>query len=273
MNHSKALLIAIFTLIVTVLSSDCVGQTSDQERWTYSVGMGMATAPSYLGDDEYQLLLFPFFSARYGDKFFASFFEGVGYNLLHTNTWRVGPILKTNIGRFEDGTVPASITGKTNDLTGLGDVGFTVEPGAFIEYTKASITTKFELRKGIGGHKGLIGNISTYYRSTFKLNEKVIYYAIGPDMRITGSNFNNAFFGINPEQSSKTELELYDAGSGVLWYGLSGSLIVPIDQKLSATALIRYSKLGKVASDAHLIRKSGSAHQSTIGFMVNYKLR
>lgn len=272
MKFLNTLFLAISILIFSGRPHISMGQQSSQTKWTYSVGLGMATTPSYLGDDEYQLLIFPHFGVKYGDKFFASFLEGVGYNLIKTNAWRIGPILKTNIGRFDDGTVPSSVTGKTKDLVGLGDVGLTVESGAFIEYTKKSITTKLELRQGIGGHKGLIGEISTSYRGAFKLKKKVIYSVIGPEIRITGSNFNNAFFGINSAQSLNAELEVYQAKSGILSYGLSGSLIVPINEKLSIITLMRYSKLSKIASDSHLIQKSGSSHQYTFGFLLNYTL-
>ena len=272
MRPFQTIFIILITLSLSGLSHSSLGQQSDQNKWTYSIGLGMAATPSYLGDDEYQLLLFPYFGVKYGDKFFASFFEGIGYNLVKTNTWRVGPILKTNIGRFEDGTVPASITGKTHDLTGLGDIGFTLETGAYVEYTNKSITTKLEFRQGIGGHKGLIGEISSNYRSAFKFNKKTIYYIVGPEIMITGDNFNNAFFGIDPEQSANTEFESYDVKAGLLSYGMRGSLVVPITKKLSTMALLRYSKLTSKVSDTQLIREAGSAHQSTIGFMVNYTL-
>lgn len=260
------LFISLFGFITT--SS---GQVEEAKKWNYSVGVGMATTPSYLGDDEYQLLLFPNFRVTYSDKFFASLLEGIGYNVIKTNTWRMGPIVKTHIGRFEDGTVPSSISGnKTEDLLGLGDVGFTLETGGFIEYTKGFISTKLEIRQGIGGHQGMIGELKSEIKSSFRIRKKSIYYALGPEIRITDSRFNNAFFGINQDQSSTSDFEVYDAKFGLLSYGLSGSFLIPINKKLSTIGFLRYSRLGDVASDSQLVSQNGSVHQTTVGLMLNY---
>lgn len=255
------------------LYSQGLAQQTTEKQWSYSVGLGMVVTPSYLGDDESRLLVFPNFSVAYGDKFFASLLDGASYNLIKTNTWRIGPVLKSNIGRLEDGTLPSSVSGsKTSDLIGLGDIDPTLEPGFFIEYTKSSITSKIEFRQGIGGHRGLLGELRSEYRNTFRIKTKSIYYSIGPEVRISGSNFNNAFFGVDKEQSLNTDLPVYETKLGLLSYGLTGSLVVPINERLSAIAFFRYTKLGDVASDSHLIRAHGSPNQSTLAFMINYKL-
>ncbi|OEK04617.1 hypothetical protein BFP71_14265 [Roseivirga misakiensis] len=249
-----------------------MAQQKPKNQWTYSVGLGMAIIPSYLGDDESRILLFPNFTATDGNKFFFSLLEGASYHLINTNTWRMGPVLKSDIGRFEDGSLPSSITNKTDDLIGFGDIDATIEPGVFIEYTKKSIATKLELRQGVGGHKGIIGELKSEYRGTLKSKLKSIYYSIGPELRFAGSNFNNTFFGINQEQSSNTDLAVFESESGLLSYGISGSIIFPINEKLSAITFLRYNRLGNVASDSHLIRQYGSSTQKTLVFMINYQL-
>ena len=268
-------LITCVLLIVSLLffANLAMGQKTDEKKWAYSVGLGMASAPSYIGDDEYQLLLLPNFSARYSDKFYFSLLEGIGYNVIRTGSWRIGAIIKNNIGRYEDGTVPFSISGnKTNDLNSLGDVEVTIEPGALVEFTKGWSVTKLEVRQGIGGHKGLIGEFSTQYRNSFKFNKKDIYYAVGPEVKFSDSRFNNAFFGISQEQSENADLQTYQADFGILSIGINGSFIIPINERLSTMAFVSYSRLSDTATDSSLIRKHGSAHQGALGFMLSYTL-
>lgn len=255
-----------------LLHGQGLAQQKPESQWTYSVGLGMAITPSYLGDDKPRLLLFPNFSAAYGDRFSFSLLEGASYNLIKTHAWRMGPVLKTNIGRFEDGSLPSSVAGNTSDLRGLGDVDATIEPGVFMEYARYSVATRLEVRQGIGGHKGMIGELKSEFRSTLRLRAKTIYYALGPEIRMAGSNFNNAFFGIDAQQALDTDLEVYEAELGLLSYGISGSLQFPMNEKLSAITFLRYNRLGDVASDSHLIRKYGSLNQTTLVFMLNYKL-
>ena len=261
-------------LLLSLLFLHCRGlaQQSPESQWTYSVGLGMAITPSYLGDDKSRLLLFPNFSAAYGDKFSFSLLEGATYNLIKTDTWRLGPVLRTNIGRFEDGSLPSSIAGNTRDLIGLGDIEASVEPGVFIEYTRHSIATKLEVRQGIGGHQGMLVELRSEYRSTLRLKTKTIYYALGPEIRVAGANFNNAFFGIDSQQSLNTDLDVYEARFGLLSYGISGSVMLPMNDRLSAITFLRFNRLGHEASDSRLIRDHGSPNQTTLVFMLNYKL-
>jgi len=261
----------LLLLLFLLIHYQGVAQQTKKLQWSYSVGLGTAVAPTYLGDDTYQLLIFPNFSASHGDKFSVSLLDGARYNLMKTDTWRIGAVIKPNIGRFEDGSVPSSVSNiKTNDLVGLGDVGFTTEPGFFLEYTKKSLANKLEVRQGIGGHTGWIGELRSEYKNAFKLNKSNIYYSVGPEIRISSSNFNNAFFGIDQEQSLNTDLEAYEAKPGLLSYGLSGTVIVPLNKRFAYIAFVRYNKLGDVASDSPLIRQEGSAHQRTMAFMLNY---
>lgn len=268
-THPISIFFPLFLILLSGPSS--FGQSKADQEWSVAVGLGMAAIPSYPGDDTYQAVLIPSVQIQYGDRFFASLLEGVGYNVIHTDRWRIGPILKNHIGRYEDGTVPSSIIGdQTDDLIGLGDVGFTFEPGGFMEFTQKSIITKLEIRQGLGGHKGLIGELRTEYKGQFKLQKKRIYYRIGPEIRFANSRYHNAFFGIDAEQAANTDLDLYDAESGLLSYGLNSSLLVPINQKISILGFARYQRLGEILSDAPLLKRSGSSNQSAFGFLVQY---
>ncbi|MEO1436624.1 MAG: MipA/OmpV family protein [Bacteroidota bacterium] len=258
-------------LLFILFKTFSFGQTKRPSDWSVSAGMGLATLPSYPGDDQYQLVVVPSIRIQYSDRFFASILEGVGYNMVLTDHWRIGPILKNHIGRYEDGTVPSSIAGrKTTDLIGLGDIGFAAEPGAFIEFTQKAFITKLEIRQGLGGHQGLIGELRSAFQGRVKFNKSHLIYRAGPELRFANSTYQNAFFGINAEQAANTELAKYEAETGLLSYGLNGSIGVPIHQKLSMIAFARYQRLGVIASDSPLVQGFGSSNQSTFGMLLQY---
>jgi outer membrane scaffolding protein for murein synthesis (MipA/OmpV family) len=249
----------------------CVSQETADNRWSFSAGLGMANVPSYLGDNDYQVILFPNFRVAHSDKIFASLLEGVGYNVVKVNSWRFGPIIKYHASRYGNGSVSSKIEAdKNKDLINIGDVVFTVEPGLFFQYSNRSVNTKLEIRQGIGGHNGLIGELKSEYRSIIQLFGWSVYYAIGPQIKIADSDFNNAFFGIDQRQALETDLGIYDPKFGVLSYGLNGSLVVPLRRKLSLIAFAAYNRLGNVAAESDLIIKYGSVNQGAFGLIFNY---
>ncbi len=74
-----------------------------EEGWRVNVGAGGLYAPSYDGDDDYRLSVLPSIQINYGDTFFASVENGVGYRWINGETFRAGPIARVQLSRKEDG--------------------------------------------------------------------------------------------------------------------------------------------------------------------------
>ncbi|MFV1884941.1 MAG: MipA/OmpV family protein [Balneola sp.] len=267
LRSDKLLTILILFLLIRPVS----GQASKESSWRFEVNLGIATIPSYLGDDSYQLVILPNFRAMHSSGFFISMTEGFGYNVLKTKNWQITHILKYNTGRFEDGTAPARLAGKeTNDLIGLGDIPFTLEPGIRIEYAHGATRSTVEARQGLGGHRGFFGEFRSEYINLFKLSKLPVYYMLGPKINITSSKFNNSFFGITETQSTATGLEIYDTEFGVLSYGLQGTLVLPLGSRQSMTIFANYSRIGQTVANSSLIKTHGSKHQAMLVLMFNY---
>ena len=270
---TKRLLLLSWCLAMLWHFQTVKAQDSTPNEWTYSVGIGTAILPAYLGDDQYQAALFVNFSAQYGDWFSASLIDGIRYNYIKNERWALGPVLKFNIGRLEDRNIPSRIAGSTTtDLQGLGNIDFTVEPGVFAQLSSGSLIHKLEIRQGLGGHKGLIGEFKSEYRSRFQVGNKSIQYALGPELKMAGTNFNNAFFGISSSQAAQSDLGAYQAKAGLLSYGFNASLAIPVNTRISAMVLAGYSRLGEAAKDSNLISQFGSRNQANFGFLLNYSL-
>ncbi|MEM7058615.1 MAG: MipA/OmpV family protein [Pseudomonadota bacterium] len=242
-----------------------------EDVWSFSVGLGTVYAPTYLGDDVGQLSFAPNLSVKYGDTFFASLGEGIGYNVINSGGWRVGPVVKYHFGRDEDGDNLFAVTGDdTQDLVGLGDVDGTVELGGFVEYSIMDFTGKVELRQGVGGHEGFIGEAEVKYGTVFGLFGQQAIFSFGPEVAFGDGNYNSAFFDVNAVQSAASGLPVFDAGGGLISYGIGGSLVVPVTDSVSVISFASYDQLTGDVADSSLVRLRGSENQSTLGMFLNY---
>jgi outer membrane protein len=242
-----------------------------QEGWGFSIGSGIMASPTYLGDDDYQVSAVPSIRVTYEDKLFASVQEGAGYNVINNEDWRIGPLVHYDFGRDEDGDSVFRVGGDdTNDLRGLGDVDGTVEIGGFIEYKLKPVSVKLQLLQGIGGHEGLHGEVSLPYSGRTTIMNKHAMYSFGPDIKFADSNYHDAYFSVNANQSSASGLAQYKADLGILSYGFGGSVIVPMTDKVSTILFVNYSMLGDEAADSSLVEQRGSDNQGSLGVFVNY---
>ena len=278
-KFKKSLKMKIFTMTLAValisLTSIAKAQepiSADQQRgWNVSAGGGLIVAPTYMGDDEYQFMAVPNVRVTYDDKFFASIQEGAGYNVINNENWRIGPLARYDFGRDEDGDSALRIGGEdTDDLRGLGDVDGTAELGAFAEYKMQPLSAKLEILQGVGGHDGLRGNASLKYSARTQINQQAIMLAFGPEITFADSSYHDAYFGVDAGQSAASGLGQYDPEGGILSYGIGGSVIMPITERVSSVFFASYNRLGDEAANSSLVEERGSPHQGTAGIFINY---
>lgn len=241
------------------------------EGWNFSVGLGAIATPNHLGDDAYRLNVVPDIRVTWSDRFFASVGQGVGYNVIKADGWRVGPILKYDFGQDEDGSTPFSVSGgDSSDLRGLGDVDGTFELGGFVEYSLAHVSAKLELRQGIGGHEGLIGDAELKYKRAFKVGQSRAIMTFGPELTFGSANYMSTYFDVNAAQAAASGLTAFDADGGLLSYGIGGSLTYLVTRRVVVTWFAGYDRLTGDAADSSLVRERGSANQFGGGVFVSY---
>ena len=244
-----------------------------KEGWNFTLGAGALYKPAFVGSKDYQVMAFPDIKVEYGDVFFASPFEGVGYNIIRTDEWRAGAIAKFDFGRTEDDDSPFRIAGdKTKALKGLGDVDATAELGGFVEYSLGSFSAMIELRQGVGGHEGLVGEVGLNYMGFIERSEgKPIMYSFGPRASFADANYNKVFFGINQTQSTNSGLARYDADAGLVSYGIGGFAMMPISDSVSLGVFGGYDRLASEVADSPLIKERGDENQFMGGLRVTYE--
>ncbi|MEM9331777.1 MAG: MipA/OmpV family protein [Pseudomonadota bacterium] len=242
--------------------------------WSITLSGGVILAPRFLGDDDYETSAIPNVTATYDDLFFASL-NGVGFNLINQSGLKAGPIAKYNFGRNESDASPLSISGDPNtDLVGLGDIDGSFEVGGFISYTYENIQAKIEARQGLGdGHEGMIAEASVTYEDQFNIGKLPVFWALGPKIIYGDETYNSAFFDVNASQSAASGLAQYDAGAGLISYGLQGRIVVPVSERSAVVAFGGVDFLGDELADSSLVLQRGTDVQSLFGFMMTYKLK
>lgn len=236
--------------------------------WNITVGAAPVVSPVFMGSDDYALSVFPDLRVAYGDDFFASIPEGMGYNVINAEGFKAGPIARIRFSRSEsDGGSPFLVTGESNALRGLGDVDSAGEVGGFVQYTAGSLRARGEVRQGFGGHDGWLADASLAYVG----QEGQVRYNMGPRMTFGGEDFINTYYGVDAVQSARSGLPTYRSNGGLVSYGVGGTAIYPVSDNISATLFGGYDRLGESIADAPLVRFRGSPNQFTMGMGVAYR--
>jgi outer membrane scaffolding protein for murein synthesis (MipA/OmpV family) len=241
--------------------------------WAITVGAAPLVGPAFQGSDTIALSIFPDFRVNYKDRFFFSIPDGLGYNIVNTRNWKIGPLVKIRFGRDEDkGGNPFMVTAGSDDLQGLGDVGVAGEAGGFVQYSWNKVRTRVELRQGFGAHDGWVADWTASFFGTRKLpGMGSTIYSFGPRMTFGSGDFVDPYFGIDAQQSANSGLTRFSASTGLYSAGISGSLVKAVNERLAVTAFASYDRLLGDVADSPLVRVRGSENQFVVGVAVGYR--
>ncbi len=220
-----------------------------------SIGAGLRFSPKYPGADELGLGPLPFFDIRdAGDPLtFESPDEGAGFGLLSDDSaFNIGPAVNFQGKRDED-DVGANV----------GNVGFTVEAGAFAEYyVMPNLRLRAEGRRGIGGHDAFVGDIT----ADFIIRDRDTYvFSIGPRARWGEGKYQRAYFGVDPATAAATGLAPYRPGGGFHAAGVAAGLTYMIGSNWGLHGFAGYDRLIGDAADSPIVRTFGSRNQFSAG--------
>lgn len=269
-RHAWGLALAGLTLLTAPAFAQ---QGPPVKAWAITVGAAPLIGPAFQGSDDIALSIFPDFRVNYKDKFFLSIPDGLGYNVINTKTWKVGPLVKIRFGRNEeDGGNPFLVTGDSDALQGLGDIGAAGEAGAFVQYSFKKLRTRAELRQGFGAHDGWVADWNASFFGARKLpGMGAAIYSFGPRVTFGGGDFIDPYFGIDAQQSANSGLAQFSADSGLYSMGFSGSLVKPVNDRFAVTAFASYDRLSGDVDDSPLIEERGTPNQFVVGIAFGYR--
>lgn len=231
------------------------------DGWTVTIGGEARSMPSYVGSDRNVLLPIPVIDIRRAGtpRRFSSERDGASIGILEADRFRAGVVGKLVLPRYErdDG-----------DLRGLGNVGWTVEPGLFVEFWPVQwLRTRLEVRQGIGGHTGQLADLTADF--VVPVNPQVTVSG-GPRLTYATSAALSPYFSVNATQSAASGLPVYDARGGLRSYGVGGMARYEISQQWATHFYMTYERLAGDVANSPLVRLRGSADQVTAGLGVTY---
>lgn len=245
--------------------------SSGSDGWTVAIGIAPILAPAWQGSRDMAFSIYPDLRINYGEVLFASVPDGVGWNAVNTNGWKAGPVAKIRFGRDEDnGGSPFLVSGGSDALRGLGNIGAAAELGGFVEKRfgeRRRWRLRAEVRRGLGGHEGVVADASL----TYQLRSGRTVINAGPRLSAASGDFMQTYFGIDPQQSQRSGLTPYRAKGGLTSYGVGGSVIRPLDQHSAVTVFTGLDRLGGEAARSPLVRERGRRTQFSIGLGYGYR--
>jgi len=223
--------------------------------YTITLGAGAQTYPKYPGADSYGINPLPIFGfRREGSPLtFSAPDDGIGLGLLgRDSAFNLGPAIRLQNKREEDDVGAA-----------VGDVGFTVEVGGFVEVFPAeNIRLRAELRQGLGGHDSLAGDLG----ADFVLRDRDTYvFSIGPRARWADSDYHAAYFGVTPAVAAATGLPAFDPDGGFYAVGAMAGLTYKLGRNWGLRGYAGYDRLIGDAADSPIVRQFGSRSQFSGG--------
>jgi outer membrane protein len=173
---------------------------------------------------------------------------------------KLGPSVKLQFPRKES---------SHTDLRGLGDVGWTLEAGAFAEYWPVRwLRGRVELRQGIGGHTGLVSDLAA---DLVMPVTPQLTLSGGPRLMLASAAATSPYFGITPAQSAASGLPVYTAGGGGLHaFGAGSQARYEWSPQWATHMFIEYQRLAGDAANSPLVVQRGSRDQIQVGIGATY---
>ncbi len=233
----------------------------DQAPW--SVGLGIASLPSYPGSRERDLRVFPALDLRYGRWYLGAVPEagtpvGLGVDLFDHQTFRLGIGLSTEL----------SETRRERDadrIRGLGDVDATQRLHLYLVRTRPHLRFSLGVATDIGGkHLGTQASASWQWLAQPWANGQL---AIGPRLSWANRQAQNTVYGVDAMQSAASGLAFHRPDGGLARVGLSATLAHRFTPRWSAALWLQVDRLMGDAADSPIVERR---HQPMAALIASY---
>jgi outer membrane protein len=221
---------------------------------SFRIGIGGLVQPDYEGSDNYDVVPWPIVSLEY--------LKLPGLNAIGGRTvgFSVGPSFNF-VGERNQGDNPA--------LAGLGDIDAAFEAGLKATYEVNYWGAYAAVRRGFGGHEGIVGEAVLY--TVWRPTDSWVVRA-GPNTTFGNSEYMNTYFSVTPAQSAASGFPVYNAGSGFKSVGLQANAIYSLTEKVDLHFRAGYDRLVSGAGDSPIVETAGSRNQFTAGVGVSYRV-
>ena len=225
------------------------------EGMSARMGFGIGVTPDYMGSDNYRMRIIPLIDIRYKDLVQLNG-SRLSYAPIKHGNFSAGPLVNLRFGRD---------AGQNSNLEGFGDIGDTLELGAFVRYKTDLAMLSLEYRHGTGAGIGssvlLTAGHGIYKNGRFSA-------MIAARARWMDNQTMQTNFGITDEQAAASVKGLpafaASAGVGEANANLVGSF--ELNEKVRFLSLVSFGKLFGDAANSPLVRDgAGSSTQLITG--------
>lgn len=151
-------------------------------------------------------------------------------------------------------------------LTGLDDIDRAGELGLKLSYVGGPFTSYGTVRKGFGGHHGLVGEIGTRYR--YIASDRLTLWT-GVELQLGDSDFTETYFGITSREAMNSQYAAYTPDGGAYAAQLSVEARYMLTPETSILGKISYGHLIGDAADSPIV---GDKNQPSVSIGVARKL-
>ena len=178
----------------------------------HAVGVGVGLYPDYEGSDDYSFGVAPLFNYQFGERYIRLLANYLSVNLINHKNFRLGPSGVYRFGRDDD--VDDDVVKRMKEIDdsieigGFAGVNY-VHPSNPRIRAGATIESLFDVS---GSHDGYIVQFSV--RGWYPLL-KMLDFGMAAGTTYASDDYMQTNFSVTPEDSARTGLRIYEAGSGV----------------------------------------------------------
>jgi outer membrane protein len=129
------------------------------------------------------------------------------------------------------------------------------------------LRTRAEARQGIGGHHGMVFDISA--DGVAPVTEKLTLSA-GPRVSLATAAALRPYFGVDAVQAAASGLPVYQPQGGVRAIGFGVQARQQWTPQWATNAFVEYDRLVGDAARSPILSRNGSANQVTVGLGLSY---
>lgn len=225
-------LLAALMLTVSIGTVSVAQDTGSRRQFSVELGLGVAGVPTYPGakDSTAQPWLI-WRNARFGA---APTGEKQGFS--------VAPSFSLIGSRSADDDIA---------LTGLTEIDRAVELGARLRYDFGPVAGYGTIRRGFGGHEGIVGEVGANYRTD--LSDQITLWS-GLEFGYGNADFGNTYFGVTPAESLASGYQVYELGSGFNSAAVTFQARYNVNDLTAVLGEVEYGKIIGDAADSPIVQ-------------------
>ncbi|MFJ1292199.1 MipA/OmpV family protein [Paracoccus yeei] len=142
--------------------------------------------------------------------------------------------------------------GDHDDLTGMDDISAAGELGVRLNYVMGGVTGYGAVRKGLGGHHGVTGELGARFRNQ---PQDKLTLTTAAELRFGNGEFTDTYFGVSEGESLSSGYAPYDAGGGIYAARLSVEARYEFLPDTLLMGRFTYSRLLGDAADSPIVHE------------------